>query len=94
MWRITGYSVVMPLPPSISRASRAPCRATRTLLRLATETCPKVILPLSLSAPSCTASSRPVEWSVTIRTSFSCTSWREAIGLPKVVRPVVYSSAV
>ncbi len=89
MWRITGYSVVMPLPPCISRASRAPSSATRTLLRLAMLTCANVISPASLSWPRRRAISSPSECCVASVVSFCCTSWRAAIGRPNVSRVLV-----
>src|SRR5207344_505550 len=45
MWRITGYSAVMPLAPSTSRDSRAMSNAISQLLRLASEICSGWTLP-------------------------------------------------
>ena len=46
-------SVVMPAPPSRSRASRAMLMAMRTLFHLASDTWPGCISPLSFKRPSC-----------------------------------------
>ena len=51
MWRMIGYSSVMPFAPRMSRAMRANSSAIRTLLRLASEICCGLHLPPSLSRP-------------------------------------------
>src|SRR3546814_68332 len=56
-WRIGLCSVVMPAPPSRSRASRAMSMAMRQLFHFASDTCVGFMLPASLRRPSCSDSS-------------------------------------
>ena len=66
---MTGYSSMIPFPPSISLASRATSRAMRQLFILARETCQCFISPFSFNRPSCRASSCPFVISWIILTS-------------------------
>ena len=57
MWRITGYSSVIPLPPSTSGPGGRCRRAARTLASLPKLTVRGVSCPASFSRPRCSASS-------------------------------------
>ena len=86
MWRITGYSVVMPLAPSTERASRATSSAMRTLSIFPNEIIGVVSVPSSLARPRCRARSVP-RWTLTIMsTSLRWVSWNPAIGRSNCTR--------
>ena len=53
MWRKIGYSSVIPLAPSRSRARRATSRAISALLRLIIDTWTWLSRPASLSRVAC-----------------------------------------
>ncbi len=94
MWRITGYSSVMPLAPRIVRASRQIASDSRTLLSFPNDTCAECALPASFRRPTCSATSSPLLISSIMLTSFSCVSWNAAIGLSNCTRVFAYSSAL
>src|SRR4051794_6589576 len=75
MWRITGYSSVIPLPPRIVRALRATSIAPRTLPILPRLTCSGRSVPSSFMRPRCSATSVPRFSSSAISASFCCVSW-------------------
>ena len=93
MWRITGYSSVIPLAPRIVRASRAISSASRTLLSLPMLTCCGASRPSSFIRPRCSASSVPLLSSTIMSTSLRWVSWNPPIGLPHWTRVFAYSSA-
>src|ERR671910_1381845 len=72
----------MPLPPMMSRASRQILRALWALFILASDAATSVIFPASARLPSCMQRRNIVVMSASIFASLSCTSWKEAMGLP------------
>ena len=75
MWRITGYSSVIPLPPRIVRAVRQASIAPRTLPIFPIDTCSGRSVPLSFIRPRWSATSEPRFTSSAISASFCCVSW-------------------
>src|ERR1022692_3197929 len=80
MWRMIGYSSVIPLAPSRSRLSRAQSSAMATLFRFSMEMCAGSSFPRSFRRPACTRSNCALVISVIILASFSWRSWCEAMG--------------
>ena len=66
--------------PRISLALRAIFRASEALFIFAMEMCAGLARPSSLSLPSRRLMSWALVISVSIRASFCCTSWKDAIG--------------
>mmetsp|Transcript_526 Transcript_526/g.1579 ORF Transcript_526/g.1579 Transcript_526/m.1579 type:complete len:264 (+) Transcript_526:1980-2771(+) len=87
---MTWYSSEMPLPPSMSRATRAMLSALPQLLRLIMEIISGAALRASLRRPTCRAACRPRVISVDMSASLSCTIWFLARGLPNCLRSMVY----
>src|SRR2546421_2614704 len=75
MWRITGYSSVIPLPPRIERAVRATSSAPRTLPIFPSDTCSGRRMPSSFIRPRWSARSEARLTSSAISASFCCVSW-------------------
>jgi hypothetical protein len=89
MWRMMGYSLVMPMPPRIWRASRATVKARCTLLRLAMLICAVVARPSLRSTPKRQVSNCALVISVIISASFFWVSWKPAMGLPNWMRSLL-----
>ena len=83
---MTWYSPLMPLPPWMSRASRAMARALPQLLRFIRLMASGTQAPWSMSRPRARAPSNPRAISVCMSASFFWTSWRAARGLPNTLR--------
>ena len=81
MWRMTGYSRVMPLAPSTWRALRATSSAARTLPSLPMLTCSGRRRPSSFMRPSCSAEQRGAVDLERHHRQLCCWSWNDAIGL-------------
>ncbi len=80
MWRITGYSNVMPLAPSTLRAVLATSLAMATLSILPKLTCGVANVPASFRRPRWMATSVPRCTATIISTSLRWVSWNDEIG--------------
>ena len=94
MCRMIGYSLVMPMPPWICRASRAMVKAMLTLFLFAIETWAGVIFPEFASVPKRQAKSCAFVISVIISANFFWVSWNCPIGLPNWIRSCEYRKAL
>src|SRR5437868_6912530 len=93
MWRMTGYSRVMPLAPRMLRDWRAMSRAALVLASLPKLTWRGVRAPASLSEPRWRAVSWDWAWATYIQASFSWVSWKPPMGRSNWTRVLEYSMA-
>ena len=83
----------MPLPPCMSRATRAMSSALPQALRFAIDTISGVARPSSMSRPMRSVICSESVISVCMSASFFWMSWLAASGLPNCLRSMVYCRA-
>uniref|UniRef100_A0A6B0V2E0 Putative secreted protein n=1 Tax=Ixodes ricinus TaxID=34613 RepID=A0A6B0V2E0_IXORI len=93
-WRMTWYSSLMPLPPSMSLAARAMSKDLPHELRFNSDTISGHTFPSSMRRPTRRQPWRPREISVSMSANFFWISWFLASGDLNWIRSSVYCRAV